>query len=55
MRVQSIVSAFIIVLGNGVLHLQMAWLGANVEVPKQKLLEELTQNFKGEYTCVTES
>lgn len=45
MRVQSIVSAFIIVLGNGVLHLQLTMLSENISVPKQEDIEALTRDI----------
>ena len=39
MRVQSIISAFIIVLGNGILHLTLLILSTAVEVPKQEEMD----------------
>ena len=55
MRVQSILSSFIIVLGNPTLHLTLAILPWTIELPTQGEIDTLPASVvqAGEYECVS--
>ena len=55
MRVESIISAFVIVLGNAVLHLALAILAGGVVIPTQSEMDALVSSEVevGDYSCVS--
>ena len=54
MREQSIISSFIVVLGNFVLHFSLAFLSTTVEEPTQEEMDMLSKELtEGDYTCVS--
>ena len=53
MRVQSLLSSFVIVLGNFVLHLTLAILANSVETPTQDEMDILlSSDDQDDYGCV---
>ena len=55
MRVQSILSSFVIILGNAALHLTLAILAGTIELPQQDEMDALlaTGIEQGDYECVS--
>ena len=54
MRVQSIISSFVLVLGNFILHFALAYLAGTVVMPTQEEIDALEKGSPaGEFECVS--